>query len=101
MPVCMGVFTGWRSIMPGAGLSIMRYSSTGMSPPPSMGAPRASTTRPIIPSDTPIPAVLPVRYTAVPSLTSSTRPNRMQPIRPERSSCTMPRMPPSNSRISP
>ena len=24
MPVCMGVFTGWRSMMPGAGLSIMR-----------------------------------------------------------------------------
>ena len=46
MPVCSGSFTGWRTMMPGAGDSTLRVVVALMSPMPSIGRPSASTTRP-------------------------------------------------------
>ena len=37
IPVCSGSLTGWRSMMPGARLSIARYSVVSMGPAPSIG----------------------------------------------------------------
>ncbi len=46
MPVWSGSFTGWRSTMPGATMSMKRRASLSIGPLPSIGSPSASTTRP-------------------------------------------------------
>ena len=53
------------------------------------------------PSPTGVPAVLPVRRTMLPDSMASLPPNRMQPTRSGRRSCTMPFTPEENCRISP
>ena len=100
-PVSMGVFTGCRSMMAGAAASMGRYSVEVISPLPSMGSPRALMTRPKKSSPTGMPAVLPLRWTMLPSTISSPSPKSMQPISSRRSSCTMPLTPEGNRRISP
>ncbi len=46
-PVCSGSFTGWRSTMPGATMSIWRVPSMPSTGPcPSIALPSGSTTRP-------------------------------------------------------
>ena len=72
-----------------------------MSPLPSMGWPRASTTRPRKASPTGIPAVFPLRRTVSPARISWLLPKSTQPTLSRRRSCTMPLMPPGKSRISP
>ena len=76
MPVWRGCLTGWRSMMPGAGLSMGRYSVVSMGPAPSMGWPRALTTRPIMPSPTGTETTRPVRLTTPPSLMPASEPSR-------------------------
>ena len=76
MPVCRGSLTGWRSMMPGAGLSMARNSVVSMGPAPSMGWPSALTTRPIIASPTGTETTLPVRLTVLPSLMPTSEPSR-------------------------
>jgi hypothetical protein len=46
IPVWSGSFTGCRSTIPGATMSIWRRASVSMAPCPSWGAPSGSTTRP-------------------------------------------------------
>ena len=70
MPVCKGTDTLWRSMMPGASASTGRVSVVAMGPLPSMGSPKAFTTRPSMASPTGTDSTLPVRRTAVPSRTS-------------------------------
>ena len=76
MPVCSGSLTGWRSMMPGAGLSMGRNSVVSMGPAPSMGWPSALTTRPISASPTGTDTTLPVRLTVLPSLIPTSEPSR-------------------------
>src|ERR1051326_2506221 len=44
-PVCSGSLTGWRATMPGALISMRRRSLVSIGPRPSIGSPRALTTR--------------------------------------------------------
>ncbi|EAZ93707.1 hypothetical protein CY0110_17967 [Crocosphaera chwakensis CCY0110] len=60
IPVCMGSQTDLRAIIPGAGDSIKRLSDVLISPFPSIGRPRESTTRPTIASPTGTWAIFPV-----------------------------------------
>ena len=46
IPVCIGSLTGWRPTMPGAWTSMRRVSVVVIGPLPSIGSPRALTTRP-------------------------------------------------------
>jgi len=80
IPVSSGTLTDLRSIIPGASCSIGRYPSEGISPFPSIGAPRASTTLPKYASPTGIPAFFPVLVTFVPSLIPVSFPSKMTPI---------------------
>ena len=66
MPVSIGVVTGLRSIMLGAGSSIGRISVASIGPRPSIGFPSGSTTRPKKSALTGIPACFFVRDTFVP-----------------------------------
>ena len=52
MPVCSGSCTGLRPMMPGAWISMRRCCTPTSSPRPSIGSPRALTTRPSTPSPT-------------------------------------------------
>ena len=67
IPVCIGSCTDRRAIIPGAGDSINRVSVVLGSPLPSIGRPKASTTRPMRASPTPTWAILPVAVTELPS----------------------------------
>jgi hypothetical protein len=68
MPVSMGSFTGWRSAMPGATMSILRRSVVWIGGPPSSGSPSGFTTRPITASPTGASSRRPVDLTVSPSL---------------------------------
>ena len=70
-PVCIGSCTLLRFTMPGALISILRVCFASMGPRPSMGLPRASTTRPSSASPTGTSAIWPVRLTVSPSRMSS------------------------------
>ena len=61
MPVCSGTETLLRSMMPGAGLSMGRMNCVSTGPLPSMGWPRALTTRPMSVSPTGTETTRPVR----------------------------------------
>ena len=64
--VTIGVVTGLRSIMLGAGSSIGRISAASIGPSQSIGFPSGSTTRPRKLELTGIPACFFVRETLVP-----------------------------------
>ena len=80
MPVCSGSCTGLRPMMPGAWISMRRSATLVSAPPPSIGLPRASTTRPSRPSPTGTDRMRPVALTAWPSLTSAASPSTTAPI---------------------
>jgi len=66
-PVWSGSFTGWRSTTPGARRSIGAKVVVRMGPLPSIGWPRAFTTRPSSSSPTGTEMMRPVRFTRSPS----------------------------------
>ena len=67
IPVCSGTLTLWRWMMPRAIASTGRISLVSTGPLPSMGAPRAFTTRPSRSSPTGTERASPVRNTELPS----------------------------------
>ena len=67
IPVCSGSCTGLRPMMPGAWISMRRAMPPTMSPLPSIGWPRALTTRPSRASPTGTERMLPVALTVWPS----------------------------------
>ena len=67
IPVCKGTLTDLRSIIPDAGDSTGRVSVVFIAPLPSIGFPRASTTRPKSASPTGTSATRPVRFAILPS----------------------------------
>ena len=67
MPVCSGSCTGLRPMMPGAWISMRRSCAPTSSPRPSIGSPRALTTRPSTPSPTGTERMRPVALTVWPS----------------------------------
>ena len=75
MPVCSGTDTLLRSMMPGAGDSMRRSPAAWTGPLPSMGWPRASTTRPISASPTGTDTTSRVRSTVSPSLMPASSPS--------------------------
>jgi hypothetical protein len=79
IPVCSGSFTGWRSMTPGALISIARVSSVSIGGPPSSGFPSGSTMRPMSASPTGTLATRPVRLAVSPSLISSQSPKSAAP----------------------
>ena len=101
IPVSRGTVTDLRSMIPGAGFSIGRYSSAWISPFPSIGSPSAFTILPINLSPTGIPACLPVLATLVPSLIPVSFPKRIHPMLLARTSCTIPFRPFSKVTTSP
>ena len=102
IPVCRGSFTGCLKITPGAlrsrGISTL---SPPISPSPSIGTPSGFTTRPSIFSLTGMETILPVRFTVIPSLTSSVGPRSTAPTLSTSRFMTTPMTPLSNSRSSP
>ncbi|MPM37706.1 hypothetical protein SDC9_84325 [bioreactor metagenome] len=84
IPVCKGVLTDFLSTILGALHSMGRKSSARISPLPSMGVPKASTTLPKKLSPTKTPAILPVLITREPSFKSFSLPNKMHPISSDR-----------------
>src|ERR1035437_6132200 len=79
MPVCMGSLTGWRATTPGARRSMGLNWVVLMGPLPSMGTPRASTTRPSRASPTGTLIMRLVRRTSSPSLISGKSPSSTAP----------------------
>ena len=67
-PICTGWSTDCLAITPGATTSIGAVCFVLSSPFPSIGFPRASTTRPSISSPTGTSKILPVHVTFCPSL---------------------------------
>ncbi|CAB4323825.1 unannotated protein [freshwater metagenome] len=103
MPVCNGSCTGLRPVMPGAWISMRRIWAPTMGPFPSMGSPRALTTRPSRASPTGIERMRPVARTGVPSSTAaadSASPRMTAPIESSSRLRARPTVPPSNSRSS-
>src|SRR5499427_4829064 len=94
MPVCIGSCTDLRAMMPGAFTSILRVSAALIGPLPSIGRPSALTTRPISASPTGTCAILPVRLTWSPSLTSSKLPRSAVPTLSSSRFSTRPTTPP-------
>ena len=68
IPVCKGVSTDFLEITPDATLSICLFFLVSTGPFPSIGCPRAFTTRPSIASPTGTSTTLPVVFTISPSL---------------------------------
>ena len=100
MPVWSGSCTGWRPVMPGAWISMRRSSVPTSAPLPSMGSPRALTTRPSMPSPTGTDRMRPVARTGEPSSTSaadSLSPRITAPMDSSSRFRASPTVPPSNS----
>src|SRR6516165_3564390 len=97
IPVWSGSCTGWRPVMPGAWTSIRRLSVVATGPLPSMGWPRALTTRPRRASPTGTERIRPVALTDWPSSISLTSPSTTAPIVSSSRLSASPRRPPSNS----
>src|SRR5450631_4073846 len=100
IPVWSGSWTGLRYTIPGACTSRRRWASATRGPFPSMGWPRASTTRPISESPTGTERIRPVAFTAWPSSTSWASPRMTAPIESSSRFRARPRVPPVNSRTS-
>ena len=79
IPVCSGVSTDFLVITPDATLSILRYLSVWIGPLPSIGCPRAFTTRPSMQSPTGTSTTRPVVFTISPSLMLCWLPRRTAP----------------------
>ena len=101
IPVCRGWLTPCLSQIPGAGLSIALYSLVTTGPAPSIGCPRAFTTRPIIASPTGTDTTFPVRFTVCPSPIPESSPNKTIETLFSSRFCAIPKLPSSNSRSSP
>jgi len=101
MPVCSGSCTDLRATMPGALSSTRRVSVAATSPRPSMGLPRASTTRPSSASPTGTSMMRFVRRTRSPSFTWVASPMTAMPTLSSSRLSTMPVTPPGNSTSSP
>src|SRR5918995_1721987 len=97
IPVCSGSCTGRRATMPGAWISRRRYVSVLTGPLPSIGCPRALTTRPSMTSPTGTERMRPVSWTVWPSSTSSASPSTTAPIESSSRFSASPSVPPSNS----
>ena len=97
MPVCSGSCTGRRPVIPGAWISIRRCSTPESSPSPSIGSPRALTTRPSTPSPTGTDRIRPVDLTVCPSSMLSTSPRTTAPIDLSSRLRARPTVPSSNS----
>jgi len=100
-PVCIGSVTGWRCMTVGAVYSTVRVRVAAMGPFPSVGIPRASTTRPSIASPTGTAAIWPVRSTRSPSRISWSDPMTMHPMESSSRFITMPMTPLANLSSSP
>ena len=68
MPVCTGWSTDWRAMTPGAICSMGAEHWVSIGPLPSMGLPRASTTRPSSSGPVGTSRILPVHLTGSPSV---------------------------------
>ncbi len=101
MPVCTGSCTDLRGIMPGAFTSTKRRSVASIGPLPSIGLPRASTTRPRRPLPTGASTIAPERLTVSPSLMSRSSPKITTPTLSTSRLRAIPRIPPGNSTSSP
>ena len=101
IPVCIGSFTLWRSMIPGAGVSTGRVRLLSIRPKPSKGRPSGSTTRPNRPGPTGTSMILPRRRTKSPSWIFSYLPKMIIPTSLDSRFCTMPIEPLANSTISP
>src|SRR5215211_2489041 len=97
MPVSSGSFTGWRWTTVGAWSSRALVVSLSMSPLPSSGRPRGSTTRPRKPSPTGTDSTRPVWRTSSPSSIPEASPKTTQPISRTSRLRAMPSRPPGNS----
>ena len=100
-PVCIGSCTDLRGMMPGAFTSTRLRVGAAIGPLPSIGLPRASTTRPSRPLPTGTSTMAPVRLTVSPSLMSRSSPKITTPTLSVSRFSAMPLMPPGNSTISP
>ena len=101
IPVCKGVSTDFLVITPEATLSILRYLSVCMGPLPSMGWPKAFTTRPNMASPTGTSTTRPVVFTVSPSLIFFWLPRSTAPTLSSSRFSTIPYTSPGNSRSSP
>ena len=97
IPVCSGSCTGLRPMMPGAWISTRRWIPPTMSPLPSMGWPRAFTTRPSMASPTGTDRMRPVAFTVWPSSMPKPSPNTTAPIDSSSRFNARPMVPSSNS----
>ena len=79
IPVNIGSLTEVRGIIPGALIPTRARVTSASSPFPSIGLPKASTTRPNIPSPTGTSTMAPVLFTTSPSLISLSFPNTTTP----------------------
>ena len=101
MPVCIGSCTLLRSTMPGALISTLRVCFESIGPLPSMGSPRALTTRPSSASPTGTSAMRPVRWTDVALADRLGVPRMATPTLSSSRLSTRPRTPVWNSSSSP
>ena len=101
MPVSRGSRTGWRSMTPGAMRSMAPYSLVVMGPLPSMGWPRALTTRPTMSSPTGTDMMRRVRLTSSPSRISAYSPMSTAPTESSSRLSAIPITPCGSSRSSP
>uniref|UniRef100_A0A6B0VAQ7 Putative secreted protein n=1 Tax=Ixodes ricinus TaxID=34613 RepID=A0A6B0VAQ7_IXORI len=100
MPVSMGSFTEIRGMMPGALTPTRALPLHATGPLPSMGLPRASTTRPRSSGPTGTSTIAPVRLTMSPSLMSLSLPKTTIPTLSGSRLSAMPLRPLENSTIS-
>src|SRR3990167_9291575 len=100
-PVCTGSCTDLRGMMPGALTSTRVRVASTIGPLPSIGLPRASTTRPSRPLPTGTSTIVPVRLTTSPSLISASEPKITTPTLSASRFRAMPFTPLANSTISP
>ena len=97
MPVWRGWPTGWRPMIEGAWISMRRGWAPTIGPLPSMGSPRALTTRPSMASPTGTDRMRPVALTVWPSSMPSTLPSTTAPMEASSRLRARPMVPSSNS----
>ena len=100
-PVCIGSCTERRGMMPGALTSTSLRSAASIGPLPSSGLPSGSTTRPSRPLPTGTSTIDWVRLTVLPSEMRRSSPKITTPTLSLSRLSAMPRVPSSNSTISP
>src|SRR5258706_11184984 len=100
-PVCTGCETDWRAITPGATFSMTSVSLALTGPLPSMGWPSEFTTRPRSSGPTGTDRILPVVFTASPSVMCSYSPRITAPTESRSRLSARPKVFFGNSSISP